>query len=125
MSIARLTKTSFASGEIGPSMLGRIDLRAYENGARRLRNVTVLPSGGVRRRPGLAHIAGLPGKARLIAFEFNTEQAYLLALCDRRLLVFRNGVQVASLATPWTGGQLDDRAMELLRGEGRDPAALP
>jgi hypothetical protein len=106
MSIARLTKTSFASGEIGPSMLGRIDLRAYENGARRLRNVTVLPSGGVRRRPGLAHIAGLPGKARLIAFEFNTEQAYLLALCDRRLLVFRNGVQVASLATPWTGAQL-------------------
>jgi hypothetical protein len=66
MSVARLTKTSFASGEIGPSMLGRIDLRAYENGARRLRNVVVLPSGGLKRRPGLARIAELPGSARLI-----------------------------------------------------------
>jgi hypothetical protein len=106
MSVARLTKTSFASGEIGPSMLGRIDLRAYENGARRLRNVVVLPSGGIKRRPGLARIAGLPGQARLIAFEFNTEQAYLLALCDGRMRVFRDGVQVATLATPWSAAQL-------------------
>ncbi len=106
MSVARLTKTSFASGEIGPSMLGRIDLRAYENGARRLRNVVVMPSGGVKRRPGLARIAGLPGQARLMAFEFNTEQAYLLALCDGQMLVFRDGVQVATLATPWRAAQL-------------------
>jgi hypothetical protein len=106
MSVVRLTKTSFASGEIGPSMLGRIDLRAYENGARRLRNVVVLPSGGVKRRPGLARIAGLPGQARLVAFEFNTEQAYLLALCGGQMLVFRDGVQVASLATPWSAAQL-------------------
>jgi len=106
MSVARLTKTSFASGEIGPSMLGRIDLRAYENGARRLRNVVVLPSGGLKRRPGLARIAELPGAARLIAFEFNTEQAYLLALCDGEMLAFRDGVEVASLETPWRADQL-------------------
>ena len=80
MSIVRIAKTSFASGEIGPAMLGRVDLRAFENGARRLRNVVVEPSGAVRRRPGLARVAGLPGRVRLIAFEFNTEQAYLLAL---------------------------------------------
>lgn len=106
MSLVRHAKTSFAAGEIGEAMLGRVDLRAYENGARTLRNVFVEPSGGVRRRPGLAHVAPLPGPARLLGFEFNTEQAYLLALLDREMRVYRDGIAVASLATPWTGAQL-------------------
>ena len=106
MSVVRIAKTSFASGEIGPAMLGRVDLRAFENGARTLRNVIVQPSGGVTRRPGLAHVAVLPGPARLVAFEFNTEQAYLLALLDGELRAYRDGVQVASLATPWTAAQI-------------------
>lgn len=110
MSVLRIAKTSFASGEIGPAMLGRVDLRAFENGARTLRNVVVQPSGGVRRRPGLAHVALLPGKARLIAFEFNTEQAYLLALLGGEMRVFRDGVQVATVATPWTAAQIDQVA---------------
>jgi hypothetical protein len=59
------------------------DLRAFENGARRLRNVFIQPTGGVTRRPGLRHVAMLPGVARLLAFEFNTEQTYLLVLSDR------------------------------------------
>ncbi|MBI1243609.1 MAG: hypothetical protein GC202_01260 [Alphaproteobacteria bacterium] len=107
MTVLRVAKTSFASGEIGPAMLGRVDLRAFENGARRLRNVVVEPSGAVRRRPGLAYVAGLPARARLIAFEFNTEQAYLLALLAGEMRVFRDGVQVAAFATPWTDAQLD------------------
>ncbi len=110
MSIVRIAKTSFASGEIGPAMLGRVDLRAFENGARRLRNVVVEPSGAVRRRPGLARVAGLPGRVRLIAFEFNTEQAYLLALGAGEMRVFRDGAQVALVATPWTDAQLDQVA---------------
>jgi len=106
MSVIRIAKTSFASGEIGPAMLGRVDLRAFENGARTLRNVFVQPSGGVTRRPGLAHVAVLPGRARLIAFEFNTEQAYLLALLGGEMRVYREGVQVAAIATPWTEAQI-------------------
>jgi hypothetical protein len=110
MSVVRIAKTSFASGEIGPAMLGRVDLRAFENGARRLRNVFVEPSGGVRRRPGLARIAALPGRARLIPFEFNTEQAYLLALTAGEMRVFRDGALVATFAVPWTAAQLDQVA---------------
>ena len=37
-----------ASGELDPRLLGRSDLRAYENGAARLRNVLVETTGGVR-----------------------------------------------------------------------------
>jgi hypothetical protein len=106
MSIARIAKTSFASGEIGEAMLGRVDLRAYENGARALRNVFVQPTGGLRRRPGLAYIGALPGRARLVPFEFNTEQAYLLAFVDGAMRVYKDGVLQASVATPWTAAQL-------------------
>jgi len=97
----RRIKSSFAAGELAPELYGRADLRAFENGARRLRNVVIQPTGGVARRPGLRHLATLAGPARLIAFEFNTEQTYLLVLTDGRLRVFMEDAEVASLAAPW------------------------
>jgi hypothetical protein len=106
MAAIRRIKTSFAAGELAAELIGRADLRAYENGAARLSNVFILPTGGVRRRPGLRHLASLPGRARLIAFEFSTEQTYLLVLTDRRLGVCRGDVEAAAIATPWTADQL-------------------
>jgi len=106
----RSTKTSFTAGELSDQLLGRGDLRAFENGARRLRNVFIQPTGGVMRRPGLRHVAMLPGAARLIAFEFNTEQTYLLVLTDQRLQVFMGDIEVASLGAPWTAAMLDQIA---------------
>ena len=72
MTRIRSLKTTFTGGEIGPSLLGRGDLRGYENGARRLRNVVVAATGGVSRRPGLRHVRQAEGPGRLVAFEFNT-----------------------------------------------------
>lgn len=106
MTAIRRIKTSFSAGELAPELIGRADLRAYENGAARLANVFILPTGGLRRRPGLRHLAVLPGPARLIAFEFSTEQTYLLVLTDRRLGVYRGDAEVAAIATPWTEAQL-------------------
>jgi hypothetical protein len=106
----RRLKTSFAAGELSDELLGRADLRAYENGARRLRNVFILPTGGVRRRPGLAHVATLPGPGRLASFEFNTEQTYLLVFLDRELAVFRGEQEIARIVTPWTEAQLPQLA---------------
>ena len=106
----RSTKTSFTAGELGDQLLGRGDLRAFENGARRLRNVFIQPTGGVMRRPGLRHVAMLPGPARLVAFEFNTEQTYLLVLTHQRLQVFMGDAEVASFGAPWTEGMLDQIA---------------
>lgn len=107
MSNKSVTKTNFTSGEIAPDLLGRGDLRAYENGAMRLRNVLVSPTGGVTRRPGLAYIDKLAGKCRLLAFEFNTEQVYLLAFANLRMEVYKDEVWTAGIATPWTEAQLD------------------
>jgi len=102
MNRLRRVKTSFAAGELAPELIGRGDLRAYENGAARLSNVVILPTGGVQRRPGLRHLGMLPGPARLVPFEFSTEQTYLLVFTDRRMGVWRGDVEIASLATPWT-----------------------
>ncbi len=81
-------------------LLGRGDLRAFENGARRLRNVFIQPTGGVTRRPGLRHVTPLPGPARLIPFEFNTEQTYLIVL-TAGLLRVSGDAEVAVLGGPW------------------------
>ncbi len=106
MASSRTIKTSFTAGELAPELLGRPDLRASANGARRLRNVFIQPTGGVQRRPGLRHVATLAGPARLIAFEFNTEQTYLLALTDGLMRVFIGDAEVAAVAGPWTRAML-------------------
>lgn len=106
MQASREIKTSFTGGEVAPELLGRPDLRAWANGARRLRNVFIQPTGGVTRRPGLRHVATLPGAARLVPFEFNTEQTYLLAFTAGRMQVFVSDALVASVAGPWTAEML-------------------
>ncbi len=98
-------KTSFASGELDPLMLGRIDLRAQEDGARRLRNVFVHPGGGVSRRPGTRVLAEIPDALRLIPFE-DTDGTFLLVLAPWRLVVLRDATIVADLEAPWSAAQL-------------------
>ncbi len=106
MPVVKRAKTSFAAGELAPELLGRGDLRAFENGARRLRNVFIQPTGGVTRRPGLRHVMPLPGVARLIPFEFNTEQTYVMVLTDGALRVLQGDAVVATLVGPWTAAML-------------------
>ena len=51
MTRVRQVKTTFTSGEVSRSLLGRADLRAYANGALALRNVFIQPTGGIHQ-PG-------------------------------------------------------------------------
>lgn len=100
-----LLKTSFASGELDPLMLGRIDLRAQEDGARRLRNVFVHAGGGVSRRPGTRILAEVPDAVRLVPFD-DIDAAFLLVLAPGRVVVLREDVVVADLEAPWSAAQL-------------------
>ena len=101
MARVKIQKTNFTGGEVTPSLLGRGDLTAYENGAALLRNVFVRPTGSVVRRSGLRYVDSLSGPGRLAAFEFSTEQTYLLAFLDQAVRVYENGAQTATIATPW------------------------
>jgi hypothetical protein len=101
--------TNFTAGELDPKLLGRADLRAYENGASRLRNVTLHPTGGVSRRAGLRFLADLPGGGRLIGLEFNTDQFYVLVLSHLRLDVYQDGVLIqGNIAAPWHDDMIPD-----------------
>ncbi len=101
MTRAFVSQTNFAAGELDPRMLGRTDLRSYENGAAKLRNVVVDTTGGVRRRPGMAYVVAAAGPGRLVDLEIGPDLAYLLAFSDFQVDIYRDGVLRDSVATPW------------------------
>jgi len=104
----RTQKNSFTGGEISPILLGRGDLTAYSTGAARLRNVFIHPTGAVSRRPGLRYVTAARGPGRLVAFEFNTEQVYLLAFSDGKIDIYPDpeGGEHRELDAPWTEAQI-------------------
>ncbi|WP_135079833.1 hypothetical protein [Terasakiella sp. SH-1] len=106
MARTRIAKNSFSGGEISPYLVGRGDLKAYENGMGVMRNLIIYPTGGLRRRAGLRHIDTALGPSRLVAFEFNIEQVYLLVFSDLKMRVYRNGVMDVEIDTPWSEAQL-------------------
>ncbi len=106
MSRIRQVKTNFTNGEIGEELLGRGDLRAYENGARKLRNLFIYPTGGITRRAGLAYIDTAAGNGRLISFEFNTEQTYLMVVTNNQINIYASGIKIQTIAAPWSLAQI-------------------
>lgn len=108
---------SFASGELAPSLYARVDLAKYQTGLKLCRNFIVMPYGGIKNRPGTVFIAQTRnnGLARLIPFEFNDEQTYVLEFTYQRIRVYKDGGIVESspgvpyeIITPYTGAQLFD-----------------
>lgn len=106
MTRIRQVKTNFTAGEVSADLLGRGDLRAYENGALKLRNIFIYPTGGITRRAGLGYIDTAAGNGRLISFEFNTEQTYLMVVTDGRMDIYAGGVHLQTIAAPWTEAQI-------------------
>ena len=110
MTRIRQVKTNFTAGEVSRELLGRGDLRAYENGALTLRNLFIFPTGGVTRRAGLGYIDTAAGDGRLISFEFNTEQTYLMAVTAGRIDIYAGGAHVQTLTAPWNAVQIPQLA---------------
>lgn len=91
--------TNFTAGELSPRLDGRTDLNKYYNGCKKLQNFLTFPQGGVTRRPGTEHIAesaadhslGSRVFTRLIPFEFNVEQTYVLEFTQAKFRVYKDG----------------------------------
>ena len=64
----------------------------------------------MRRRFGLGYIDTAAGNGKLIAFEFNTEQTALLVFTDGQIDIYTGGLNVATIAAPWTAAQIDQLA---------------
>jgi len=110
MTRARQVKSNFTSGEVSPDLLGRGDLRAYENGAATLQNLFIYPTGGVTRRSGMRYIDTIAGNGRLIPFEFNTEQTYLIILTGNQIDVYLDDSKITTIASPWPTNEVDQVA---------------
>ena len=66
-----------------------------------MQNLFIFPTGGVTRRDGLEYIDTVNGNGRLIPFEFNTQQTYLLVLTSNQIDVYLNDTKITTLASPW------------------------
>ena len=94
-------QTNFTTGELDPLARARVDLKAYENALEKAKNVICQPQGGVTRRPGTKFINELGGTpadgVRLIAFEFSTNDSYMLAFTTNRMYVYKNKALITNI----------------------------
>ncbi len=93
--MADLINRSFAGGEVAPAVYGRADTVKYQTGARTVRNLIVRRHGGLSNRPGSQYITPQRDhtqRGRLIKFEFNAEQTYMLLFEGYTMRVVQNGV---------------------------------
>lgn len=108
--------TNFTAGELGPRLQGRIDQSRYLNGCRTLENMVVWPQGPAERRPGTRYIADVKTPAhpvRLLAFEYSTEQAYIIEAGPFYVRFYKDGGRIESppgtpveVATPYAAADL-------------------
>ena len=102
MTRINLLLTNFTSGALDPRLLGRSDLRSQENGAKRLRNVSL------RQRvvPVVVRAwriwATAAGRGRLATFEPGSGGTYLFVFSDLQLDIYEDQTPLATLVTPWT-----------------------
>jgi len=103
------TQRSLAGGELSPSLAARADTIKYATGLKTMRNAWVRSDGGSQNRPGTQYIATVPGRGRLIPFEFNSDQTYILEFTDLLLRVFKSGVlQGVSFVSPYAVADLPE-----------------
>ena len=114
--MAKYVQPSFAGGEVSPAVAARVDLSKRAVGVERAENFITKVTGGMMSRPGLQFIAEAKttGPTRLLPFEFNTEQTYILELGHEYMRFYTYGGQILSggvpyeTATPYSGEHLFD-----------------
>lgn len=97
-----IIQTSFAGGELSPTLYARVDLDKYHVGAARLLNFFVDYRGGASNRVGTEFVgrsiapSGFNG--RLIPFQFSVVQNYILEFANFFMRVIKDGSFVLETA---------------------------
>jgi hypothetical protein len=108
-------QTNFTAGELTPKLAGQVDFKKYNNGVEIMENMTVFPQGGASRRYGTRFVKEVKDSSkvtRLIPFEFNIEQSYVLEFGDQYIRFYKDNGQITSggsayeIATPFTESML-------------------
>lgn len=80
--------TNFSSGELSPTLNGRIDLQQYYQGAGFLQNFDIIPTGGIKRRVGSRRIVKIDENARIIPFIINKYTSFILEFGENYIQVW-------------------------------------
>ena len=107
----RQLKTTFQAGELDPFMNMRSDVNAYINGAKNMQNVSLFSQGGFKRRNGTKRYASLTGDARLIGFDFDDNEQYIMAFGNERVDIYYLGddsLAQSLTSAPWTSAILNE-----------------
>ena len=120
MARASVSQTQFTAGELDPRLAARHDYDGYYKGAQTLTNVVCLGQGGVKRRGGMKYIDTLTdADVRLVTFEFNVTQTYLLVFANVKMYVYKDGVKQTNLngsgldyiTTPWNTTEIKEMSL--------------
>ena len=99
-------QTNFTAGELTSKLAGQVDFKKYNNGVETMENMTVFPQGGTSRRYGSRFVCEVKNSAnatRLIPFEFNVTQSYILEFGDQYIRFFKDNGQIVETAKNITG----------------------
>ena len=89
-----LLQASFTAGELAPVLHGRVDLQKYQTGVALLKNWIPMQYGGITNRPGLEYVIfakSRASKSRLIPFQAENGDAFVIELADQKIRFIRNG----------------------------------
>jgi hypothetical protein len=127
----RITKTSFLAGEISPRARSAVESVKYQEGLAKCENYMVDVVEGIKNRPGTEYLTGTyvqNEQPRLLPFQFNEEQGYILELGDSNMRVIKDGALVlrdlVDSAYKWTlsGSGTAEYYLEL--AAGGDPSLI-
>jgi hypothetical protein len=111
MTSATIMQSTFAGGVWSPLLWGRADMEQYGESVPALSNFRIRKYGGLERRTGtrfLARTKNADAAARLVRFEFNTEQAYILEMGDQYIRFFRDRGQILEAGVSISGATQAD-----------------
>lgn len=104
----RQIQASFVAGALDPTMFGRVDTDIYTKAAKTLDNVYIRPQGGAFRREGLEYEDNTTTEqtGRLVPFEFNEVQTYMLLFTPGEFKVYRTDI-VGTVQATVTSAPID------------------
>jgi len=103
---------SFAKGAFSGTMRLRNDLEPYDQSAKRIENMMVIPQGGLRRRFGTIYVDDITAFGepyRIVEFAYSETQHYLFVFYDDNIAIYLNDVLGHTItSTGITGDQINE-----------------
>jgi hypothetical protein len=98
--------SNFTSGEITPLLEARVDFEGYYKGARKIRNLLILPQGGVTRRFGLRNIADTLDTndyTKIKLKVIGSEGIYFLFIfTNNKITIYEDDVLLGDITSPYS-----------------------